>query len=77
MAPDRIEVKKVKSDNIEKAVLKEAENYDLLILGTTRKPLLAQLGKESIPEIISRKCPKPLIMVHAAVGIQSWIKRLI
>ncbi len=77
LASERIEVKIVKNDNIEKAVLKEAENYDLLILGTTRKPLLAQLGKESIPEIISRKCSKPLIMVHAATGIQSWIKRLI
>jgi amino acid transporter/nucleotide-binding universal stress UspA family protein len=77
LASERIEVKIVKNDNIEEAVLKEAENYDLLILGTTRKPLLAQLGKESVPEIISRKCSKPLIMVHAAVGIQSWIKRLI
>lgn len=77
LASERIEVKIVKNDNIDEAVLKEAENHDLLILGTTRKPLLTQLGRESIPEIIARKCSKPLIMVHAAVGIQSWIKRLI
>jgi nucleotide-binding universal stress UspA family protein len=77
LPPERIEVKIVKNDQIDEAVLSEAENHDLLILGTTRKPLLTQLGRESIPEVISRKCSKPLIMVHAAGGIQSWIKRLI
>jgi APA family basic amino acid/polyamine antiporter len=74
---ERIEVKIFKNDHIDQAVLTEAENHDLVILGTTRKPLLTQLGRESIPEIISRKCSKPLIMVHATTGIQSWIKRLI
>jgi nucleotide-binding universal stress UspA family protein len=73
----KMEVKIVKSDQVDEAVLDEAENHDLLIMGTTRKPLLTQLGRESIPEVISRKCTKPLIMVHAATGIQSWIKRLI
>ena len=32
---------------------------------------------ESIPEELARRCAKPLIMVNAATGIQSWLKRWI
>lgn len=77
LASDRVEVKICYENNTEQAILKETENHDLLVIGATRKPILAQLGTDSIPEIVSRKCSKPLVMAHAATGIQSWIKRLI
>jgi amino acid transporter/nucleotide-binding universal stress UspA family protein len=77
LASDRVEVKISYENNTEQAILKETHNHDLLVIGATRKPILAQLGIASIPEIVSRKCPKPLVMAHAGTGIQSWIKRLI
>ncbi|UCH93114.1 MAG: amino acid permease [Candidatus Aminicenantes bacterium] len=77
LSPDRVEVKISYEDNIVEAILKEAENHELLVLGATRKPILAQLGRESIPEIVSQRYAKPLIMAHSTTGFQSWIKRLI
>ncbi|NIM13584.1 MAG: amino acid permease [Candidatus Aminicenantes bacterium] len=77
LSSDRIEVKITYEDDTVHAILKETENHDFLVIGATRKPILAQLGRDSIPEIVSRKCTKPLVMAHAATGIQSWIKRLI
>jgi nucleotide-binding universal stress UspA family protein len=77
LSSNKIKIKVVDDEDTVGAVLKEVKDHDLLILGATRRPLLAQLGKESIPEIISRKCRKPLIMAHSARGFQSWIKRLI
>jgi nucleotide-binding universal stress UspA family protein len=77
LSPDRVEVKIGYEDNTVEAILKEVEHHDLLVIGATRKPILAQLGTESIPEVISRKCSKPLIMAHAATRIESWLKRLI
>jgi len=76
LSTEKIEVKIVNDDDTVEAVLSEVKDHDLLILGATRRPLLAQLGKESIPEVISKKCRKPLIMAHSARGFQSWIKRL-
>jgi nucleotide-binding universal stress UspA family protein len=77
LSSDKLKIKVVDDEDTVGAVLKEVKDHDLLILGATRKPLLAQLGKVSIPDIISRKCEKPVIMAHSASGFQSWIKRLI
>lgn len=77
LSPERVEVKICYENDTAAAILKEVDYHDLLVVGATRRPILAQLGRESIPEIVSRKCSKPLIMAHAATGFQSWIKRLI
>ena len=52
-----------------------AKDYDLIVLGCTRDPLIYQVVRESIPDVVARKCDKPLIMVKASGGIRSWIKR--
>jgi nucleotide-binding universal stress UspA family protein len=77
LSPERVEVKICYENDTVAAILKEVDHHDFLVIGATRKAILAQLGRESIPEIVSRKCSKPLIMAHAATGFQSWIKRLI
>jgi APA family basic amino acid/polyamine antiporter len=77
LASDRVEVKICYENNTVEAILKETDNHELLVIGATRKPILAQLGTDTIPEIVSRKCSRPVIMAHAATGFQSWIKRLI
>lgn len=74
---ERLRIKVAEAQKPVNAILKEAENYDLIIVGSTRDPLLYQVVRESIPDIIARRCEKPLIMVKSSGGIRSWIKRWI
>jgi nucleotide-binding universal stress UspA family protein len=67
-------VREILKDIVE-AILNETKDYDLIVLGRTRDPLIYQFVRESIPDIAARKCNKPLIMVKASGGIRSWIKR--
>ena len=73
----RFDTKRVKARNAESAILEEAEQYDLVVLGTTRIPLLLQIGRSSLPERIAARCKKPVVMVKHNIGIRSWIKRWI
>jgi len=77
IAEDRLNAQVIFAQNVVEAILKEAENYDLVVLGCTREPLLSQMTKETVPEIIARQCPKPVVMVKASGGLRSWIKRWI
>lgn len=72
-----IELKKVKAKNVERAILKEAQHYDLVVIGTTQQPLISQFLKISLPEVIAQKCNKPVAIVKASGGIRSWVKRWI
>ncbi len=72
---DRITIKAVIAPAPVEAILNEAKDYDLIVLGCTRDPLIYQIVRESIPDIVARKCNKPLVMVKASGGIRSWIKR--
>jgi len=67
--------------NAAQAILAEIENpaadYDLVVLGCTRDPKLYQFTRESVPERVAKFCAKPLVMVKASAGIQSFIKRWI
>lgn len=72
-----LKTKTVKAKAIVKAILKEAKDDDLVVLGTTEKPLLAQMGRMSLPEKIPCRTPKPVVMVKSDVGVRSWIRRWI
>ncbi len=72
---DRIHTKTVESYNVIKAILEESKDYDLVVIGCTQQSFLYQFVKSSIPEKIAQRCRKPVIMVKASVGIQSFIKR--
>jgi len=65
----------VPAPNTVDAILKEAEKHDLVVLGSTRDPLIRQITRDSISHAVARKCKKPLIIVKASGGIRSWIKR--
>lgn len=71
----RIKTKRVDSHNTVEAILEEAEKYDLLVLGTTREPLIRQITRDSVSYAVARECRKPMIIVKASGGISSWIKR--
>jgi len=72
---ERIKTKFVKAHNSADAILKECEDYDLIILGFTRDSLIRQITKETVCHAVARKCSKPMIIVKASGGIRSWIKR--
>ncbi len=74
---DRVESKVVNARDVVKAILTEAEDYDLIVLGATRSPLLRQLAGDSVPETVARRYAKPLVMVKASGGIRSWVRRWI
>ncbi|NQT53140.1 amino acid permease [bacterium] len=72
---ERIESKVANASDVTQAILTEAEDYDLIVLGATRRPLLSQLRRDTVPETVARRCTKPLVMVKASAGIRSWVKR--
>lgn len=74
---NRFIAKTVKAKRPLLAILKEAMNYDLLVIGTTQKPLIFQLARQSIPEKIACRCTKPTVMVKGDLGVRSWIRRWI
>ncbi|MHC5082907.1 MAG: amino acid permease [Planctomycetota bacterium] len=74
---DRLDTKSIKAKSAVKAILKEAKDYDLVVLGTTERPLLAQMGRMSLPEKIASRTPKPVVMVKSDIGVRSWIRRWI
>lgn len=74
--PDQtIRIKSVKTRDIVSSILDEAKGYDLVVLGATRVPLLYQVTRDTIPEIVAQRCDMPLLVVKTSGGIRSWIKR--
>ena len=59
------------------AIMKESRHHDLIVIGTTNKPLLFQLGRHSLPEKVARRSKRPVIIVKSDSGVRSWIKRWI
>ena len=75
LPPHRISTRTAASDNVVEAIIAEATEYDLVVIGCTREPLLFQFARESIPETVARLCTNSLVMVKAGVGLRSWLKR--
>lgn len=74
---NRFVAKTVKAKSPVTAILGEARNHDLVVLGTTRKSPLSRIGRQSVPEMIACRCAKPVAMVKSDVGVTSWIKKWI
>jgi basic amino acid/polyamine antiporter, APA family len=74
---NRFNAKILKAKDPASAIMKETQNYDLIVMGTTQKPFVLQFATESIPEEIARRCGKPTVIVKSDVGVRSWIKRWI
>ncbi|MHC5157961.1 MAG: amino acid permease [Planctomycetota bacterium] len=72
-----LKTKTVKAKSAIKAILTEAKNHDLVVLGTTEKPLLVQMAQMSLPEKVACRSPKPVVMVKSDSGVHSWIRRWI
>ncbi|MBN1419166.1 MAG: amino acid permease [Planctomycetes bacterium] len=74
---ERLKARTIRSDDIVQAILAEAADYDLIVLGCTGQPWTVQFAVASVPETVARLCDKPLVMVRAAIGFRSWIRRWI
>ena len=71
----RIEVKSVRAAHVVPAILAEAADYDLVVLGATRQAVFRHFARRSVPETVAAMCEKPLVMVKASGGLRSWVKR--
>ena len=74
---ERVKTKGVKASGIAEAILAEAKDHDLIVLGATAKPAITRIGKPTVPEIIARRADKPMVMVRSAKGFRTWIRRWI
>jgi amino acid transporter/nucleotide-binding universal stress UspA family protein len=75
---EMISVKTVKHYNVVDAILEEAKNYDLIVMGCTRRPFLSRLKRAPFPETVARYCEnKPLIMVNSPGYIRAWLNKWI
>ena len=72
-----IQTKTIVAADVIEGILAEAADYDLVVMGYTREPLVSQLVHAPISETIAQRCDKPLVVVKASGRIRSWIKRWI
>ncbi len=70
----RFEIKIKRHKDVIDAILEEAKDYDLVVVGSTGQSMINQFFNPSIPEALADKCRKPFVMVKAASGIRSWVK---
>jgi APA family basic amino acid/polyamine antiporter len=74
--PERVQLRRTASVNIERTVLQGSEDFDLVVIGLKER-FLHQIGVLSSAEVIAHRIDKPLVIVKAARGLSSWTKRWI
>lgn len=73
----QIRTKVVDADSVVNAILKEALDYDLIVLGCSSELRWYKLTGRSVPNTIAQVCSKPIVMVKASSGVGSWIRKWI
>ena len=74
---ENVHTKSVISTNVADAILAEAQEHDLVVIGCSLEPRLRHVAREPLPQIIAERCDKPMAMVKVSGGMRSWIKRWI
>lgn len=67
----------VHSDNVLQAILDEAPEHDLVVIGASQERVWQRLVMGSLPENIARRCQRPIAMVKARTPLKSWVRRWI
>lgn len=75
IAFSRLSTKLIQAQDVVEAIVEEAENHDLVIIGSSREPLIRQLTRDSVSHSVAARCPKPMVIVKARTRVKSWIKR--
>lgn len=67
----------VVADHVVKGILREAKDYDMVILGASHEGIFQQILFGIIPEQVAKRCSKTVIMVKGSAGpIVSGLRRL-
>jgi len=75
--PEKVTLRVVQANQISKGILKEAEDFDLLLLGASQEGLLALNFFGGLPTQIAQERTKPTIMVKRFEGFSHfWFRRL-
>ncbi|AQQ10055.1 putative amino acid permease YhdG [Sedimentisphaera cyanobacteriorum] len=75
LRPDRFTTKTVKAKSSVIAILREAKNHELTVLGMTNRPL-GQFRGLSVPEKIACRTSKPVVIAKAGGKVDSLFKRI-
>lgn len=71
----RFKVQSVIAHDPIEGICMAAKDYDLLVLGTTQKSILAQFATRSIPEEVACCCDKPTVLVKTTTPVRSFLAR--
>ncbi len=67
-----VKVRLIEGADIAQALIDEARQHDLTVLGATREGILQQLVFGSVPENVAARIEGPVIMAKRHLGITSW-----
>jgi nucleotide-binding universal stress UspA family protein len=71
-----IERKIIRSDSVAVALIKESEQHSLTLIGASNLSVWKQMRLGSIPEMVSRRSPRSVVIVRKYEGpIKSWVRR--
>ena len=73
----RIKAKCAANHSVTDAIIKESDNHDLMIIGSTRDPLLYQAARDSISHTVACQAQKPTMIIKTSGKWTAWIKRWI
>ena len=74
----KIEEKVVYGTNILKTILKESEDYDLVLIGASKVNLWRRIRFGTIPEKLTRRSKVSVLVVRKYDGmIRSWLRRFL
>ncbi len=74
---DHVQAKVIPARDVTAAILREARDYDLVVLGWTRQPMMRRVAGSTLPLRLARRTDKPVVIVRASGGIRSWVRRWI
>jgi APA family basic amino acid/polyamine antiporter len=74
-SPELFEPKFAVNKHPSEAILEEAKNCDLLVIGATDGSVLRQFTGVPLPEAVARQTDIPLIMVKAGTVVKTWVER--
>lgn len=79
LAPEEmvdIERKLIRSDSIVNALIEESGQHSLTLIGASNQGIWEQLRLGSVPETVSRRSSKTVVIVRKYEGpIKSWVRR--
>ncbi|MEE9192229.1 MAG: universal stress protein [Candidatus Aerophobetes bacterium] len=58
-----------------KTLLREAEHYDLIVIGASQEKLFQRIVMGRLPEEFAHRCQKPLVMIKASSPVKSMLGR--